>query len=140
MRMTEDSKGDVALAITRLAQALAPFPDLELVILFGSIASGRARDDSDIDVAVQAVRPLTAEQRMTLLEAIALAFDRPVDVIDLATVGEPLLNQIVTTGLRVRGSNAAWGRLIYRNIMENTDFVPLQERILTGRQRAWIGK
>lgn len=139
MSATEISQGNT-LAVTKLEQALEAFPDLEMVILFGSIASGRATENSDIDVAVQAAQPLTAEQRLELIDAIALAFDRSVDVIDLATAGEPLLSQIVTTGVRVRGSNAAWGRLIYKNIMENTDFAPLQKHILTTRQRAWIDK
>ncbi|MFC3285794.1 type VII toxin-antitoxin system MntA family adenylyltransferase antitoxin [Litchfieldella rifensis] len=127
-------------ASTKLEQVMTAFPYLEQVILFGSFASGQAHENSDVDVAVQSDRPLTAEQRLELIDAIALAFDRPVDLVDLSSAGEPLLSQIVTTGIRIRGSDAAWGRLIYKNIMESTDFVPLQRHILRTRQRAWIGK
>ncbi|WP_229803756.1 type VII toxin-antitoxin system MntA family adenylyltransferase antitoxin [Litchfieldella qijiaojingensis] len=131
---------EVMLASTKLEKVITAFPDLEQVILFGSVANGQAHESSDVDVAVQAAQPLTAERRLEMIDALALAFDRPVDLIDLASAGEPLLSQIVTTGVRIKGSDAAWGQLIYKNIMENTDFVPLQQHILTTRQRAWIGK
>ncbi len=70
--------------------------------------------------------------------AIALAFDRPVDLVDLRTAGQPLLDQVVSTGIQICGTRHQWGDLIYRNIMENEDFVPYQKRILEGRRRAWM--
>lgn len=131
---------DTSSAIATIDRTIAAFPELELVVLFGSISSGRAHAESDVDIAVLAAAPLSVEQRMDLIEAIALALGRPVDLVDLHTAGEPVLNQIVTTGVRIRGSDNAWGRIIYKNIMENTDFVPLQERILKARRDTWIGK
>ncbi len=46
-----------------LAEALAAEPDVLLAITFGSLAQGRARFESDADVAVLAARPLAAERR-----------------------------------------------------------------------------
>ncbi|WP_416137947.1 hypothetical protein ACM26W_15890 [Halomonas sp. HK25] len=60
------------------------------------------------------------------------------DLVDLRTAGQPLLSQIVMSGIRLKGSDTAWGRLVYRNIIDNEDFVPLQQRILRARQSAWI--
>ncbi|XOB91531.1 type VII toxin-antitoxin system MntA family adenylyltransferase antitoxin [Pseudomonadota bacterium 24LQ007] len=131
--------------IEKLSELLADFPHIRVAALFGSIARGTARPDSDIDIAVQADKELRADERIALTEAIALAFNRPVDLVDLRTAGQPLLNQIVSTGIQivstgiqVVGTRHQWGDLIYRNIMENEDFVPYQKRILEGRRNAWM--
>ena len=122
----------------QILEALKPFPDLELVVLFGSMARGNANAESDLDIAVQADQALSAERKMQITEALALAFNRPIDLIDLNTVGQPLLSEIIAEGKRIQGSNADWGQLIFRNIMDNEDFVPLQKRILRERRRSWL--
>jgi predicted nucleotidyltransferase len=124
--------------VEKLSELLAGFPHIRLAALFGSMARGAARPDSDIDVAVQADKELCADERMAITEAIALAFNRPVDLVDLRTAGQPLLDQIVSTGIQVVGTRHQWGDLIYRNIMEHEDFVPYQKRILEGRRNAWM--
>lgn len=124
--------------IEKISELLAGFPHIRLAALFGSMARGAARPDSDIDVAVQADKELSADERIAITEAIALAFNRPVDLVDLRTVGQPLLDQIVSTAVQVIGTRHQWGDLIYRNIMENEDFVPYQKRILEGRRKAWM--
>ena len=122
----------------RIIQALNAYPELKLVVLFGSMARGAETLDSDVDLAVQAECPLTVEQKMGITEALALEFNRPVDLIDLRTVGQPLLGEIVAEGRRIKGSNEDWAQLIFRNIMDNEDFVPLQKRILRERRKAWL--
>ena len=122
----------------KLSEVLSAFPGIRLAVLFGSMARGTERPDSDLDLAVQADHRLTLEQRMAITEALALAFNRPVDLIDLRTAGQPLLHEIVTGGVQVLGARHLWGDLVYRNVMENEDFVPYQKRILEGRRRAWI--
>ena len=122
----------------KISELLADFPHIQLAVLFGSMARDTAKADSDIDVAVQANRELSADERIVLVEALALAFNRPVDLIDLRTAGQPLLDQIVRTGIPVVGTQTLWGELIYRNIMDNEDFVPYQQRILSERRNAWI--
>ena len=48
-----------------------------LAILFGSMAKNHARGDSDLDIAVSTSAPLTVEERLILIEDLALAFGRP---------------------------------------------------------------
>jgi predicted nucleotidyltransferase len=124
----------------RLREALGAFPCIRLAVLFGSVAGGTETPDSDLDVAVQADRPLTFDQRISITEALALAFDRSIDLIDLHTVGQPLLYEIISGGIQVLGARHLWGELVYRSVMENEDFVPYQKRILEGRRRAWMHK
>jgi predicted nucleotidyltransferase len=122
----------------QLREVLGMFPDIRFAVVFGSMARGTETPDSDLDVAVQADRPLTPEQRISITEALALVFNRPIDLIDVRTVGQPLLYQIIAGGIQVLGARHFWGDLIYRSIMENEDFVPYQKRILEGRRREWI--
>lgn len=126
------------LVTPRLQDVLSRFPAIQVAALFGSMARGAERADSDIDVAVQADKPLSVELRMAITEALALAFNRPVDLIDLRTAGQPLLGQIIGSGIQVMGSKHQWGDLVYRNIMEHEDFAPYQKRILEGRRNAWM--
>lgn len=124
----------------RVRDVLAAHPELELAILFGSQARGEVRPDSDLDLAVSAGRPLTKDEHMALIGELASVTGRAVDLIDLARVGEPLLGQIVTGGVRVAGATEAFGRLLSRHLLEQADFLPVRERILAERRKAWIGE
>jgi predicted nucleotidyltransferase len=122
-----------------IAEVLARHPEITLAVLFGSLAAGTARPDSDLDLAVAASAPLTSEARMALIADLAEQIGRPVDLIDLARVGEPLLGQVLAHGLRVLGSDERYAQLLRRHLFDNTDYVPYRNRILAERRRAWIG-
>ena len=121
----------------QLREVLLPH-GLRMVVLFGSVARGEAGPDSDLDVAVLGDGALTVTRKIQLTSDLALHFGRPVDLIDLHTVGEPLLGAILADGKRVIGSSAEWGRQVYRHLINQADFVPLQNRILKARRDAWI--
>ena len=123
-----------------MQRVFARHPEIRMALLFGSLATGRAHPDSDIDLAVGAGRALTVAERMRLIAELAEATGRPVDLIDLHAVGEPLLGQILKRGRRIFGSNGAYAELIKRHVFEEADFMPYQRRILAERRRAWIGK
>lgn len=63
--------------------------------MFGSVARGNQRSDSDLDIAVAAKQVLTAVEKIDIIAALAEQTGRPVDLIDLKVVAEPLLGQIV---------------------------------------------
>lgn len=109
-------------------------------MVFGSVARGTARADSDLDIAVQAAQRLTTSQKMRLTGDLAVAMGRPVDLIDLRTVGEPLLGQILKHGRLLLGSADAHGCLLSRHLLDAADFLPYAQRIVDERRRAWIGK
>ena len=104
------------------------------------MASDQERFDSDLDLAVDAGRRLTVSEKMTLIGDLALEIGRPVDLVDLRSVGEPLLGQILRHGKRLLGSDAHYAALISRHLFDQADFVPYRNRILAERRRAWIGK
>lgn len=122
-----------------LVTVLARHPRVELAILFGSLARGQAGPNSDLDLAVGGASALTASEKAALIGDLAETFGRPVDLVDLATVGEPLLGQILRHGRRVLGTDEPHARLLTRHLLDVADFVPYRDRILAERRRAWIG-
>ncbi len=124
----------------QLQAVLTRFPQLVLALVFGSVAEGRQRPDSDLDIAVAAKQALTTVEKMDIIAALAEQTGRPVDLIDLKVVAEPLLGQIVRHGRRLLGSDGEYGSLISRHLFEQADFMPYRNRVLAERRAAWIGK
>ena len=132
--------GYYALMVTldkQLVELLSRYPEFELAILFGSQATGRATEDSDIDLALLADAPISSGLKLELIELIGARFGRPVDIVDLYYAAEPILGQVFK-GRRLLGDNATYARLLTKHLLNTADFVPLQQRILAERQAAWI--
>jgi len=128
------ANGDIA----RIRSVLQQHTEIELAILFGSVARNAAQQHSDVDLAISAGSPLPTGARIALIEELAAATGRPVDLVDLTQAGEPLLGQILTTGVRLTGSDEAQARLLTRHLIEQADFLPYRDRILAERRQAWI--
>jgi predicted nucleotidyltransferase len=125
---------------SQLTEVLSAFAQIELAVLFGSVARGHERPESDVDVAVAARHALSAAEKIAIVEAMAQRTGRPIDLVDLRTVAEPLLGQILRHGRRLLGSDSAYGDLISRHLFEQADFMPYRARVLAERRAAWIGK
>jgi predicted nucleotidyltransferase len=123
----------------RIRQVLTKYPQILLAVLFGSLAANCANAESDLDLAVSADRPLHAYEIMQLIMDLAEAIGRPVDLIDLSSVGEPLLGQIIAGGRRIMGNDERYALLLSRHLFDQADFMPYRARILRERRRAWIG-
>lgn len=116
------------------------FTDIKLVMVFGSVATEKATPESDLDIAVLAKNPLSVQGKVSIINALAESLGRPVDLIDLSQAGEPLLGQILQHGRKVSGKNQYYAELLSRHLIEQSDFMPYQNRILSERREAWIGK
>jgi predicted nucleotidyltransferase len=66
----------------RLRPVFARYPRIKAVYLFGSAASGRARADSDLDLAVVPERPLGSDKLALLTDLAAEGLER-VDLVSL---------------------------------------------------------
>jgi predicted nucleotidyltransferase len=124
----------------QLREVFAHFPEIVLVVLFGSVAAGSQRADSDLDIAVAADHSLTVEDKLSLIGFLAERTGRAIDLIDLNVVTEPLLGQVLRHGRRILGSDTRYGKLISRHLFEQADFMPYRTRVLAERRMAWIGK
>ena len=123
-----------------IGQVLARHPSIVVAILFGSLAAGRGRFDSDLDLAIAATSPVSPETRIQLIEELAIGLGRPVDLIDLAQTHGPLLQQILTKGhLLICTDRTRYADLLLRVVYEEADVMPYYRRILAERRQAWIG-
>jgi len=124
----------------QIRQVLERHSSIRLALLFGSLAKGTAHHDSDLDLAVGADHPLSVDETIELISDLAVVTGRPVDLIDLSTVGEPLLGQIIAGGRRIVGNDRLFAELVLKHLYNQEDFVPYQRRILKERREAWIGR
>lgn len=78
---------------------------VQRLCLFGSMARGEERPDSDLDIFVSFRESLTAEQYATnyfaLKEALESTFKRPVDLLTQSALKNPFLRQSIETEQRV---------------------------------------
>lgn len=123
-----------------IKEVFTQFPQICFVIMFGSVAFERQQPESDLDIAIAANHPLSANVKMAIISALAERIGRPIDLIDLSVAGEPLLGQVLRHGRRIVGSDTQYGELIRRHLFEKADFMPYRNRILAERRQAWIGK
>jgi predicted nucleotidyltransferase len=101
--------------VRAILTALDTQPGVRLAILFGSLAAGRERASSDLDLAVDAGHRLTASEKMALMTELVERTGRPVDLVDLHAVGEPLLGQILRHGKKLLGGGTCYADLIRRH-------------------------
>lgn len=101
-------------------------PGLAAVYLFGSAASGLARADSDIDLAVLSTERLARTRVVELQQGLANALRREVDLVDLATAPTILQMQIVGEGRLVDAPDAASAAFFEVRVMR--DYQELKAR------------
>lgn len=81
-----------------VAALLASRPDVRLAYVFGSVAAGRARRDSDLDVAVLFAEPPVPATLDLLTEEIEAAAGGPIDLVNLATAPPLLAHEVIRAG------------------------------------------
>lgn len=111
---------------------------LQVVLKIGSYGTARQRPDSDVDLAVSAGRPLSSEERLQLIRAVAGITRRPVDLIDLETVHGLILKQALRHGVSLIPPNpATLEKLLKRMIYEQEDLNPQIHQAKTARVEAF---
>jgi Predicted nucleotidyltransferases len=107
--------------------------------LFGSVAKKAANRESDLDVAVLGDEPLSAHGKMKLIEELAQATGRAVDLIDLQATRGPIVDRILHDGVRLFCDDTAlYAELMKRWWFDRADWRPYRRRILKERRERWI--
>lgn len=86
---------DLAPALEILRREL---PDLVAVYVFGSVADGGERPDSDVDLAILTRHPVARLKLLEVQEKLAKALGRDVDLVDLASAPTILQMQAIDEG------------------------------------------
>ncbi|RLB51743.1 MAG: hypothetical protein DRJ42_16290 [Deltaproteobacteria bacterium] len=90
-----------------LRETLHGFEDVRLALLFGSRAKGRAREGSDVDLAVDAPRAMLG----AIGAKVSAAVGAEVDVVRLSEASIPLLRELIRDSLVVHEGTAGAGAL-----------------------------
>ena len=61
-----------------------------------------------------------------------------IDLIDLKTVGQPLLSQIMKYGKLLKGDTNAYAEIAIRNINTAQDFLPYIKRMMAERRLRYL--
>jgi len=99
---TMDSSININFLPNLLAEEISlRFPGAYGAYLFGSAASGQLRPESDLDVAILRVNPLSPDEVLELKSFISQKFRRDSDILDLYRVDSVTAAQVVTTGFEI---------------------------------------
>ena len=125
-------KKQVKCSVDRLRQCLLQIPELELAILIGSQASGKAHLNSDWDIAIRwhrqpqfniiTVLAQTETLRRTLAQRLKVTEDK-IDLIDLTHARLTMRAVVAEEGLILKGENTlAWHYFLQRTWRELEEF------------------
>ena len=131
MGLAENNKSPVE----QVTEFLKRDPDVRQAILFGSYATNTNHSMSDMDLAIQLQGPMTAAQKMSYLGKLQNCTDVDIDLVDLHSVGQPLLSQILKYGQRLKGSSVLYAELAVKNVNTAEDFLPYIKRMLKERRK-----
>jgi hypothetical protein len=126
------ASAELDVLLRKVQRALAPLSEVQAALLFGSHATGRARADSDIDVAVLLDRAQAlgepSERMRRLLGALTgeLAADR-IDLVELNDAPPALAFQILKYGrVAFERDRVFLHRLRVRVYSQHADFEPTE--------------
>ena len=125
-----------------LKTVFAQFPQIQVVYLFGSLASGRGRPDSDLDLAVISGHDRPSTEKLNILARLAQEGFCNVDLVflprdDIVLQYEAVrMNRIVYR--RPEFDSAAFYSLVIRRYLDFLPYLKVQrkaykERILHGQ-------
>jgi uncharacterized protein len=113
---------------------------VRLVLLFGSQVTGQTHAASDVDVAVAYDQRLSLEERVAKAQALSAMLNKEVDLIDLRDARGVLLQQILAQRKTlINRDPELYGNIIARRMNEESDLMPLYERMLQARRERFLG-
>lgn len=129
------------VTLETITRVLRTHPRVRAAWVFGSIADGRVRPSSDLDVAVLGDEPLQAEQKSVLIRRLARAIGRPVDLVDLQATHGPVVGEILRHGRRLFCDDPAlYAEQVKQWMFDRADWIPYRQRIVETRRRTWINE
>lgn len=127
----------------RLRQLLEQFPEIAVAVLFGSHATGRARPDSDLDVAILPSERCESRRKLQARISSALADLAPLGRVDVVFIDEAptLLRQRIMEAGRelVMRDSGAWRDWRVRTMREHGDREPVRRRLRQAQRRRLSG-
>jgi predicted nucleotidyltransferase len=108
--------------LRRATQGVVDVADVRLVVVFGSVARGQARPDSDVDIGILGGG---FWPQLELGSRVAARLHREPHVVDLAEAGELLRFEIARDGICLFDDDDAWPRFQAEAMIAYWDFAPI---------------
>ena len=122
----------------RILEVLSGFPEIVVVVLFGSATRDRLTPTSDIDIGVAAAKTLPVERKLEIHAALARRLPHEVDLVDLQAVAGPILQQVLCKGVLLKSSAPLYAALIRRMWFNQADMMPLTRMILRKQTQRFL--
>lgn len=123
---TQDKAEEKQRVKTLLSEYFANRDDIDAVILFGSFASGKFHEKSDVDIAVHSKTRLSYDTLAEIQVALSLLCNREFDVADLSQAEGLFLYQIMTKGERIKFSHDVFHKYTMKALYFYEDLLPIQ--------------
>lgn len=118
---------------------LAKKHNLKMLLLFGSQVNGRAKPDSDIDIAYSAQKPLSTTERIDLNNDLSDFFKKDnVDQIDIKNANPLLLYEISRNSKLIFGKEIDYIKFrtrTFRIFVDSESLFKLKESLIKKRQK-----
>lgn len=97
---------------------------LQLVLLFGSVAKGKDRQDSDIDIAILCEKNISFKKYLELIGGFSKIFKKTVDLSNITETNPLLLQQISNECLLLYGNKNDFMRFKLYAFHRYNDYLP----------------
>jgi predicted nucleotidyltransferase len=115
--------------------------DIDLMIIFGSRAKDRLRQDSDLDLGIWRSSKWSVDFHRECVEQITSFLPTAIDLIDLSKIDGPLLQEILCNGKKIYQQKVHLMGVLYVRLMDwRTDFMPAWEDMLEQRRKRFLVK
>jgi predicted nucleotidyltransferase len=115
--------------LDRLRERAASLPQVRLAVLFGSMARGQRRKDSDVDLGLL-LGPVSRRERLHVEAELARAAGREVDFINLDEAPPLLRFEITRDGVVIlEREEGLWTRFKAKAMVDWWDWAPIARRI-----------
>ncbi|HAS00187.1 MAG: hypothetical protein US57_C0011G0033 [Candidatus Moranbacteria bacterium GW2011_GWC2_37_73] len=108
------------LEIARIAKKSG----LKLVMVFGSFASGKNRDDSDMDVAVASMKEISFHEQIRLTNKFSLILKKNIDLSILNNANPLLLFQVSKNSILLYGNEVDFAKFKLYAFKSYNDYAP----------------
>jgi hypothetical protein len=119
MKITAEQKKNIA--------KIAKKHGLELVMLFGSFASGENRKDSDIDIAVLGKKDMDLKKTLAISQGLSSVFKKEVDLSVMNRANPLLLHQVEQNAVLLFGKDEKFFEFKLRAFRRYQDYAPYFE-------------
>lgn len=119
----------------KLLKVLKKFPDVNVAIIYGSIAKGTQTKKSDLDLAIAGEKIFSPDQKVDLINNVSVACGIEVDLIDLNEATGTVLKEAIRSGKVILNDRPEiLAKVLSRLMFDEEDFQKSRARMMKLRR------